>query len=78
MDAGLAKYPVGRLVDKGTAQSRVVFASPPGVANPAAQIQYHSYMVDMCQVGLRRFETLLGDFQRKQASHQGPAGTIQH
>ena len=51
MAAGLERYPVGRLMGRGTGQSRVVFAAPPGAIDQVSQTIYHNYLVDMCQVG---------------------------
>lgn len=58
MRAGLAKFPVGKLLDAGTSNSRVVFAAPP-LHNPLAKVVYHNLLVDLCQVSLRRFTTEL-------------------
>ena len=65
MSAALAQHPIARLRDLGTSQSRIVFAAPPGPQNPVAQTRYHNLLVDLCQVGLRRFQTLHGDWQKK-------------
>ena len=46
-EEALSQYPIARLRFPGTPQSRIVFAAPPGP------------QIDLCQVGLRRFQTLL-------------------
>jgi hypothetical protein len=60
MAAGLAAYPIGRLVDAGTPASRVIFARPPQPTNRRLLVTYHNMLVDLCRVGARQFSTLLG------------------
>jgi hypothetical protein len=60
MTAGFAKYPVGKLVNAGAADAHVQFAAPPAQdATRAAKVRYHNMLVDLCQVSLRQFTTLL-------------------
>ena len=61
MDAGFKQYPIGKLLDRGKPNSRVQFAAPP-VGNRDATVQYHNMLVDLCQVGARRFADLLGAY----------------
>ena len=60
--SALAQYPIARLRVPGTPQPRIVFAAPPGPQNPVAQTRY---LVDLCQVGPRRFQSHLGAWQKK-------------
>ena len=58
MEAGFAKYPLGKLLEKGTKNSRVVFCAPPTSGRDAIT-HYHNMLVDLCQVSLRQFTSLL-------------------
>jgi len=61
MAAGFAQFPVGKLVDSGTKDSRVEFSEPP-TDTRERQVAYHNMLVDLCGVGARQFSTLLNSY----------------
>ena len=76
MEAGFEQHPVGKLVGKGTKESRVVFSQlPPEQASSSDKVFYHNHMVDLCRVTRRSFEQkLLLHAQKAQASQSAPQG----
>jgi hypothetical protein len=62
MTAGFAQYPVGKLLDAGTNNSRVQFSEPPGPsASRGEKVRYHNQLVDLCQMTCRGFTKLLAE-----------------
>ena len=58
MTAGFEEYPVGKLLGKGSNNSRVVFAAPPS-GDRNLIVKYHNMLVDLCQVSNREFTEAL-------------------
>ena len=64
MAEGFKQYPVGKLLERGTPRSRVQFTAPPR-GSRHEMVVYHNMLVDLCQVGARRFGDLLGEYAAK-------------
>ena len=66
MQAGFAKFPVGKVEHAGTPRVQVLFAAIP--EEPAERIQFHNMLVDACQVSVRTWPM---PCQNKNRKHQG-------
>eukprot|EP00974_Lingulodinium_polyedra_P130811 11215302-Lingulodinium_polyedra.AAC.1 len=71
MESGFASYPVGKLLDRGNKNARVQFAAPPSNSDPVALRVYHNNLMNLCQIGARRFADLLGAFAAKRPPPEG-------
>ena len=67
MVAGFHRYPVGKLLARGTRGARVQFTAPP-TSSRVEIVAYHNNLVDLCQVGARRFGDLLATSAAKDAA----------
>ena len=67
MVAGFHRYPVGKLLARGTRGARVQFTAPP-TSSRAEIVAYHNNLVDLCRVGARRFGDLLATSAAKDAA----------
>ena len=63
MQAGFAKFPVGKVEHAGTPRVQVLFAAIP--EEPAERIQFHNMLVDACQVSVRTWADALSKQEQK-------------